>query len=253
MSMANHHLRVGVALLVFGSVLSSARAELTHRFSFSDGAKDSVGKVEGKLMNGATVAEGKLVLKNENVSSSDAKVQYLDFGSPILPKSGSVTIAIWFTASDAGDFARLLNVGDKEGSEGLAFIYITPRTGEGQARAAISATDTGSRIPLDNPSLADGKPHLMVVTIDGAANKMHMFVDGIEPTAAVDLGENTLAKVKQNNNWVGRSSFDNDAGLTGSIDEIRVFDTALSLEEVTAMTKAGPDALPGAATKPAAK
>src|ERR1700722_12413963 len=104
------------AVLLAASVCASnADAVLTHRYSFNDGtAKDSVGKIDGNLKGAASVADGKLVLKNEDKTSDDAQLSYLEFTSPILPKSGSVTIMTWFTVSDAGNFARILNIGDKQ-------------------------------------------------------------------------------------------------------------------------------------------
>lgn len=237
---------VAVGFITLTGINSTANAGLIHRYSFTDGAKDSAGKLDGKLVGeGARVADGKLVLKNENAGSGDAKVSYLDLGGSILPKGGdSVSFVFWFNAKDVGPFARILNVGDKEGTEGRAFIYFTPATEGGQARAAISAGDTSNRTPLDNERLDDGMTHMVAVVIDGKAKKMHVFIDGKEPTKAEDLGENTLDKVRPVNNWIGRSSFDNDAGLSGTVDEFRVYDQALSAEEVGPIFKAGADSLP---------
>jgi hypothetical protein len=78
---------------------------------------------------------------------------------------------------------------------------------------------------------------------------LRLLVDGKEPVAAEDLGENTLDKVRATNNWIGRFSFDQYAGLTGSIREFRVYDHAISLSERGTMYKAGPEALLAASGK----
>ena len=242
-----------IGLIVMSLLSATAQAGLIHRYSFKETgagvtvAKDSVGSIAGKLKGtGASIADGKLVLKNDASSSSgDDKVAYVEFASSLIPKNPtSVSFVFWFTAKDIGGFARLLNIGDKEGSEGRAFIYYTPRTADDQSRAAISATDVGGRVPLDNDRLDDGKPHMVAIVIDGAAKKMHVFIDGKEPHPAEDLGENTLDKIRPVQNYIGRSSFDNDPGLSATIDEFRVYDNALTLDDVTAMVKAGADALP---------
>jgi hypothetical protein len=72
-------------------------------------------------------------------------------------------------------------------------------------------------------------------------------VDGKEPKPAEDLNDNTLDKVRPVQNWIGRSSFDHDPGLTATIDELRVYDNALTADDVAAAQKAGPDNLPAAA------
>jgi hypothetical protein len=230
---------------------SSAPAAITHRYSFNDAAapgKDSVGNVDAKLKgSAATVADGKVTLKNEDKTSDDPQLSYVEFDKPIIPKTGSVSIAIWFTANETGQFSRLVNFSDKEGTEGRAFIYIVPRDNNDESRAAITATDAAGKTVQTNPRLDDGKPHMVALVIDGAAKKMHVFIDGKEPKPAEDLGDNTLDKVRPVNNWLGRSSFDQDAGFGGSIDELRTYDQALSADEVGEIFKAGADELPKSA------
>jgi len=55
-----------------------------------------------------------------------------------------------------------------------------------------------------------------------------VFVDGKEPNPPADLGDNTLDKVKPVENWLGKSSFSADPGLSAAIDEFRVYDQALT-------------------------
>jgi hypothetical protein len=237
--------RVLICLIALGLCAATADAGLIHCYSFNDGtAKDSAGHVDATLKGAAKVTDGKLVLDNADKTSGDDALSYLEFSGSILPKTGSASIAVWFTAKDAAPFARILNFGDKDGAEGRAFIYFTARTADDQARAAITATDAASKTNIDTDKLDDGQPHMVVLVIDGTAKKLHLFIDGKEPAAAQDLGDNTLDKVRPVNNWVGRSSFDADAGLSGSIDEIRVYDNALTADETGVLFKLGPDALP---------
>ena len=234
---------------------AAADAGLIHRYRFSEAGavKDSVGNVDGKLVGpAATIADGKLVLKNDDITSSDDKISYVEFASPIIPKSGSVSIVVWFTAKDTGAYSRIFNFGDKESGSGKAFVYFVPRNADDLSRAAITATDAASKTSQDNDRLDDGKPHMVAFVIDGKAGKMHVFIDSKEPKPAEDLGDNTLDKVKPTDNFLGRSSFEGDAGLTGSIDELRVYDDALTLDDAAAAFKAGPDALPPT-TQPIAK
>ena len=45
------------------------------------------------------------------------------------------------------------------------------------------------------------------------------------------------------NDWLGRSQFAADAALNASIDELRVYDQALSSAEIEKSMQAGPDAV----------
>lgn len=251
-------LRLATAVVVTLLLANMTDAKLIHRYSFNDGsAKDSVGSVDGKVIGSGKIASGQLVLDNDGMTSDGAQLSYLEFADKILPESGSVTLVAWFTAKkDSGDFARLINIGDHDSGEGRAFIYVTPHTTDDQSRAAITATDTQGRIFVDNKRLDDDEEHMIAVVIDGAAGKLHVFVDGKEGSAAEDLGENTLDKVRQVDRWLGRSSFDRDAGLCGSINEFRVYDHAMTADEASAAYDVGADALPAAqnaSTAPATK
>ncbi len=254
MDRTHRFLRSAVVMGLVALVPLLAQAGLIHRYSFNDtgtnivAAKDSAGSVDGKLHGAASIAQGKLTLKNDyEGTSADPKLAYLEFASPVLPKNGtSASVVVWFTAKDTGGFSRLFNFSDKEGGEGRAFFYFTPRTPDDQSRAGISATDTGGRVPIDNDRLDDGKPHVVAVVIDGQAKKMHVFIDGVEPKPAEDLGENTLDKVRPVDNFIGKSSFESDPGLSATIDEFRVYDAALGSKEIAAIIKAGPEALPPA-------
>lgn len=226
-------------------LVATAHATLLHRYGFTDGPGDSAGAVDGRLLGaGAAIAGGELVLQNERSAYGD-KVACLEFAGPVLPADGtSVSLAVWFTAKNTGGFARVLNFGDREGTEGRQFLYFTPSTEEGMARVAITATDASAKTYIDFDALDDGRPHLVVLVVDGAAKSLRVFVDGKEPRPAQPLGDNTLDKVRPVQNWLGRSSFAADPGLSATITEFRVYDQALTPEESVALHQAGPDALP---------
>jgi Concanavalin A-like lectin/glucanases superfamily len=239
--------RIFLGLLVIALLTAISRAGLIHRYSF-DGptVKDSVGHIDATLKGAAKIADGKLVLENKDKTSGDDGVSYLEFNSSVLPKSGSVSLLIWLTENENPQYVRVIDFGDSTGGTGQAFIYLTSRHDSDQTKAAITATDTGSKTDIDGKRLDDGKPHMAAIVIDGAAAKLHLFIDGKESADAVDLGDNTLDKVNPTHSWIGRSGFDADPGLSATIDEFRVYDNALTADEVGAIFKAGPKTLPPA-------
>ena len=248
--MSNYRLLWLLAAAAFPALTASAA--LTHRYSFNDGsAADSAGTVGGKLVGkGAGVTAGKLWLTNDASATSEA-CAHLQFAGSLLPTNGSVSLAVWFTVRNAGDFARIFDFGVTEGSDGMRFIYFSPRTSEGTARAAITASDLTTKTAVDFDPLDDGKPHMVVMVVDGGEKKLRVYADGHGVGTVESLGENTVDKVTPVNNWLGRSSFPDNPALNGSIDEFRVYDHALTGPEVAALFKSGPDVLP-AATPPAA-
>jgi hypothetical protein len=238
-----------VCLLALALGPTATDAGLIHRYSFKDPTvKDSVGNVDATLKGSAKIADGKLVLDNAGKTSDDAKLSYLEFNSSILPKSPSVSLVIWLTEKENPQYVRIIDFGDSDGGSGQAFIYLTSRHDSDQTKAAITASDTGSKTDIDGKRLDDGKPHMAAIVIDGTAKKLHLFIDSQEAADAVDLGDNTLDKVNPVHCWLGRSGFDADPGLSASISEFRVYDNALTAEEVAGIYKAGADAVP--ATQP---
>ncbi len=236
-------------LLLCGN--ASAQSGLIHRYSFKDGsAKDSVGKVDGTLKGDAKISDGKLVLDNGAKTSGDATLAYVDFGGSILPKTGSVTLMAWITASQVPQYCRIFDIGDTDPDSrvGQAFLYLVPHHDVG-AKAGITSTDTAGKSSVDADALDDGHPHMAAVVVDGTAKKLHLYIDGKEAGTADDLGDNTLDAVHPVHNYIGRSLSDVDPGLSASIREFRVYDRALPADEIAATYKAGPDVVP--ATMPA--
>src|SRR5580698_7888384 len=75
----------------------TAKADLTHEYSFNNGtADDSIGGANGTLVGttdgGPTISGGQLQLNNPNFSGPGSQENYLSLPPAILPSSGSATI-----------------------------------------------------------------------------------------------------------------------------------------------------------------
>jgi hypothetical protein len=227
----------GVACFAtWGLAAVAAEPELVHRYSFKDGkADDSVGKVNGKLMGDAKIADGKLVLDNTGKASNDEKLSYLSFRESILPKSGSATLEVWFQSKSDGQFARVFDFGRR----GQGYLFLTVNDGD-SGRVAITNNDWGEETKIStDDKVNDNKLHMAAAVIDAKEGKFHLYIDGHEIGTGESLGENTLDKIKGTDFWLGRSLFETDAGFTGSINELRVFNSALTGEQIAAHGKAG--------------
>lgn len=226
------------ASVIVLSSLQTARADLIHRYSFKENADDSVGKINGKLEGKAKIANGKLALENAGKVSNDSALSYVSFSERILPKSGSATVEVWFTSDSDGGFARVFDFGRR----GQGYLFLTVKDGDSDiARTAITSNDWGEETKISSDgNVNDGRLHMVAVVIDGAGKNLHFYIDGREQGGAEPLGDNSLDKIQGGNHWLGRSLYDTDAGFTGSISELRIFDTALKPAEIAAHFKAGP-------------
>lgn len=191
------------ATAVMPATAAAADVRLLHRYSFSGDLRDSAGKVNGVAKGAVKFAGGKLVLDNGTKGSPDDTLAYVEFPAPLVPASGSTSVVFWFSATETQAFARVIDIGDRDGTEGHAFIYYTPKNAEDTARAAISAAAPGSKTYIDSAKLDDGKPHMVAIVIDGKTKKLLEYVDGKAVGEAQDLGDNTLDKVGHSHAWIG--------------------------------------------------
>src|SRR5262245_54100812 len=110
---------LAVAVLTFLVAAGVSKAELVHRYSFNEGAMDSVGEAHGVLMGGAMVADGQLLL-----DGIDSYVS-LPIGNT-LGLLDSCTIEGWVTwGAFQNPWSRIFDFGN----DTLENMFLTPRNG----------------------------------------------------------------------------------------------------------------------------
>jgi rhamnogalacturonan endolyase len=212
---------------------------LSHLYTFNDGlANDWIGTAHGTLFNGATVAGGQLVLANNGVTSGQAAVvQYARLGANIL-SGGDATVEIWFTATDAANWARVFDVGNQAAGVGDSYLAFTPQSSFDDSRAMLRPSAAAERV-ASSLTTDDGGEHMAAVVIDTTAGLLRLFLDGNEVGAA-PLDGASADSVNDSIAYLGRSLFNVDPGYTGSINELRIYDDARSPIDVAADATAGP-------------
>ncbi len=147
---------------------------------------------------------------------------------PAIASMSDITVATWANfANLGGAWQRLWDFGMND----QIYMFVTPRIGtNGQLRFAIT-TDTVPEANITGPATLPSGWHHVAVTIDSASMTMKLYQDGklvaegSTPVLPSDLGETT-------ENFLGRSQFAADAFYYGSLDEFRIYDRALSVEEI---------------------
>jgi len=241
-----------LCLLALGGLSADAQT-LLHRYSFNDGtANDSAGTANGTLIGGAMVTGGKLLLSN-TTPSADNTGQFVNLPANSLPTTGSVSFEAWFTADPmtpdgAGvGWERLLDIGNTDANGlGEKYIFLTPASGAGDTRVVISDVDPGyndEELARRAGTLNDGMPHYIAGVFDETAGKISLYVDN-NPVKA-QLLDQPLNVVDDQLSYIGRSLYNPDPLYNGSIDEIRIWGSALTAAQVAADMAAGPDTIPG--------
>ncbi|HUU18843.1 MAG TPA: LamG domain-containing protein [Sedimentisphaerales bacterium] len=152
----------------------------------------------------------------------------LPIGSAIAAMT-DITVSTWANFSNLGGaWQRLWDFGSDEQIN----MFVTPRIGTaGEFRFAITAAGNVTETNITAPATLPSGWHHVAAIIDSASMTMKLYQDGKlvaeGPTLLLpsDLGETT-------ENYLGRSQYAADAYYFGSLDEFRIYNRALSEDEV---------------------
>jgi len=217
---------IKVALVLALALCSQqASADLIHSYLFDDDVTDSTGEADGTLFNGASVIDGALVL--------DGVDDYAEFDLQIIPTSGSYSVAL-FAAQDqpqTNEFVELISQGESTAAcSGCGPGFYIGHDTDGDIRA----TDAWFPTPeVVFPS--DGTFHHFALVVDAIANISSLFVDG-ELLAQFNSAISTTTDGSPTR--LGRQFDPIGEFFAGSIDNVFVYDSAITANEVGRLAQA---------------
>lgn len=215
---------------------------LVSYWEFNEGsgttALDSVGTNDGTLINGPVwttgLIDGALQFDgvDDYVNVGDPADENLDFGA-----DDSFSIAAWIKCNKPTSSA----IATKRRSTGLYGYFeegYILRVNNGKLRFNIE--DTSNIVsPIDGLSdIADDQWHHVVGVRDTAQDKLYVYVDGVSD--ATPVTDNTISTLATSQNfWIGlmtttvsNDPLDSPHFFGGLMDEVLVYDAALSPEQV---------------------
>jgi Concanavalin A-like lectin/glucanases superfamily/Bacterial Ig domain len=217
-------------LPVFGNIITDS---LTHRYSFTSNAVDSVGGSDGVLQGGASFSNGAVVLNGTN--------GFVDLPDNLVTGYTAVTIEAWVTDNGSGPWARIYDFG----SNTTHYMFLSLPAGPGNLRGAYNSGG-GEQVvewPGTGRPAAGQKAHL-VWTSDSVSQVGALYVNGTRVGVSSNFTQTPAGLGQTPNVWLGRSQFANDPYFKGAIDEFRIYKAALSATDVQTNYQAGPDLLP---------
>ena len=253
---------VSATLLMTLMVTAPAQATITHRYSFTTNANDSAGTANWTNNGGATFSSGQV--------NFDGVDDFLSLGATPLPASGSMTMEIWGTyATNTAVGSRIF---DFSNAAGDAYLYLTPRATPGTPTghtqdSPLPGSNTRWRwddintLPDLGPMASSpdntGQEVLLTVVFDSTGSgEFRLYRDGA--LIATDPAEgfpilSPLAGLNMIRLGHGTSVpyatavapavpiADLPAFLTGSLNEVRVYNNVLTPLEVLTNLISGPD------------
>ena len=202
-------------------------------WSFDNNTNDSAGNITGTTRGNPTYVAGK-VNQAINLDGDD----YVDLGNPTSLDfgTGDWSVCAWFktTQTGTGDENKgtiFANGGDQTG--GIRYTLAVNEVTSGMM--TVTTDDDVSKIQATSTTAVDDDAwHHVVGTRNGL--QLNLYVDGVlEGTAALPAGYD-LSGTTQHNAYVGVIIDNRDGTLIkyfiGSIDDVRIYDYALSESEI---------------------
>ena len=215
---------------------------LKHRYSFTSDASDSVG---GSAWNGAF--QGNAHVANGQVVLDGSAGTFVSFPAGLIAGLDPLTLEAWASFGPNGNWAELCSFGDQTSTgTGQTYVALIPHSGAGDTRITIrdpfapyNAEQFGS-----SPGVLDGQTNLHLVAIwNPSAGYEALYLNGV--LAAVDNNVTIpLSAVNNALSYLGKSLWNPDPLVVGSVDEFRIYQGVLGPGEIAADTAGGAQSLP---------
>jgi hypothetical protein len=221
---------------------------LAHRYSFNDSGtvvKDSIGTLDGNLMGTAVETNGSVVL--------DGSVGcYVDLSSNSFANNGiitgyqSTTVDYWATMGTLQNWNYAWAFGNSSAGSGFNYIHNVVRNGNTGHRIDDNAIAANQTIIDMLGDFANETVHCTTV-VDPTTGQLAVYTNGVLSGLATNDYE-PLMDVATNFIYVGRSLWTavgpdgtGDPYLAASISELRVYNGALTPQQIAVADSVGPD------------
>ena len=173
----------------------------------------------GTLVNGPTWSTGRAG-KCLNFDGSDDYVDVNDF-----QLGGEITVEGWVYPTAHQNWQRMIDFGNGEYADNIILAASNGTTGKPAFDVYIGGTVYTATSP---DAISLNSWHFLVGVLGGG--RVKLYVDNVlKGDVAGPSGLNNLIRT---NNYIGRSNWSADAFFKGLIDEVRIYNRALSESEI---------------------
>jgi hypothetical protein len=215
-----------------GATPNSGMVGLAHYWRFDEGAGitayDSVGTNNGTLGTGCSWTTG---VSNGAVALNGTSGAYVSFAPGLVSSLANFTVAAWVNVAVSNAWQRVFDFGSGSGT----YMFLSPEAGTGgPLRFSITTSGSGGEQQINGPAtLSDGVWHHVAVTLSNTVGILYLDGIAIGTNSSMTLTPAALGSTTANT--IGQSQFAGDPHFTGSVDDFRIYPSALSAAQVGAL------------------
>jgi hypothetical protein len=188
----------------------------------------------GTMTNGPTLVNGKLgqALQFDSIS------QYVDAGSAAsLDLDSSFSVGFWYKSRTFSLNAQIVS---KTNSSSLWNFQFYEQLGPGTPSVRFAIYD-GNQVPLVDAqnTLSDNTWHHIVGIRDVATDKLYLYVDGVLNGSATDTTTGSLPSAGDSLRFGQAVDLGGPKSFIGNLDDVRIYNRALSAAEIKRLYKIG--------------
>jgi hypothetical protein len=194
-------------------------------------ASDTAGRAKnGKLVGTAGWGAGR---KSGNALSLDGKGAHVALPADVLAQTSDFTVAVWVYWNAAVNNTRIFDFGTSD----IAYMALIPRDAGGKLRfTATRSHYFGEQNIVATSALPTGRWVHVAVKLAGDVGKL--FVDGVQVGEGSGIVVTPFQLGDTPNAWLGRSQYGNDPSFNGRMQDLRIYNGALSNAEIAALAAA---------------
>ncbi len=161
---------------------------------------------------------------------------YLDIEDGIVENFTDFTISTWVKLEALSNWTRIFDFG----SDTNYYMFLTPQNGaDGHYRFAIKNGGTEQHINCSVAPIIGTWTHV-AVTLNGTVGVLYINGQEVGRNDAMTINPSMLGKTTQN--YIGKSQYP-DPLLSAAIDEFRIYENALTANEIASLAISTPTAL----------
>jgi hypothetical protein len=162
---------------------------------------------------------------------ASANKGYLSVPPGILASAVEMTVSEWVYLKSNLSWQRIFDFGQ---DQNVDMVLLSNNNNTGRPRFAISLTGPSGAQVIDGPSAFPTGSWTHLAIVIGPSGGI-LYINGQQVGANSSLTLRPADLGNTPNNYFGRSQYATDPYLDGNLDEIRIYDRALTPAEISAL------------------